>query len=117
MARPAFKRWWTRWVPASIERSTYVVLSSAALLLLYWQWRTLPTIVWEVNLPAVRAALWVLFGIGWVTVFVASFMVSHLDLFGLRQVYLAWQENHTATWTFVFGTCTGWCATRSCWAS
>lgn len=91
MARPAFKRWWTRWVPASIERSTYVVLSSAALLLLYWQWRTLPTIVWEVNLPAVRAALWVLFGIGWATVFFASFMVSHLDLFGLRQVYLAWQ--------------------------
>lgn len=91
MARPAFKRWWTRWVPASIERSTYVVLSSAALLLLYWQWRTLPTIVWDVKLPAVRAALWVLFGIGWATVFFASFMVSHLDLFGLRQVYLAWQ--------------------------
>lgn len=91
MARPAFKRWWTRWVPASIERSTYVVFSSAALFLLYWQWRTLPTVVWEVSLPAARTALWVLFWIGWATVFFASFMVSHVDLFGLRQVYLVWQ--------------------------
>ncbi|MCV7028014.1 methanethiol S-methyltransferase [Mycobacterium sherrisii] len=92
MARPAFKRWWTRWVPAPIERSTYVILSSAALLLLYWQWRTLPTVVWDVSLPAARTALWALFWIGWATVFFSSFMVSHVDLFGLRQVYLVWQK-------------------------
>jgi protein-S-isoprenylcysteine O-methyltransferase Ste14 len=91
MARPAFKRWWTRFVPTSIERSTYVVLASGALLLLYWQWRTLPDVVWDVNLPAARVALWALFWLGWATVFFSSFMVNHFDLFGLRQVYLAWR--------------------------
>lgn len=91
MARPAFKRWWTRFVPTSIERSTYVVLASGALLLLYWQWRTLPDVVWDVSLPAARVLLWALFWLGWATVFFSSFMVSHFDLFGLRQVYLAWR--------------------------
>jgi methanethiol S-methyltransferase len=91
MARPAFKRWWTRFVPSSIERSTYVVLASGTLLLLYWQWRTLPGIVWDVSLPAARMVLWALFWLGWATVFISSFMVSHFDLFGLRQVYLAWR--------------------------
>jgi methanethiol S-methyltransferase len=91
MARPAFKRWWTRFVPVSIERSTYVVLASGALLLLYWQWRTLPDVVWDVNPSAARVALWALFWLGWATVFFSSFMVNHFDLFGLRQVYLAWR--------------------------
>jgi protein-S-isoprenylcysteine O-methyltransferase Ste14 len=91
MARPAFKRWWTRFVPASIERSTYVVLASGALLLLYWQWRTLPDVIWDVSVPAARVALWALFWLGWATVFFSSFMVNHFDLFGLRQVYLAWR--------------------------
>ncbi|OBA57248.1 hypothetical protein A5647_24600 [Mycobacterium sp. 1100029.7] len=91
MARPGFKRWWTRLVPSSIERSTYVVLASAALLLLYWQWRTLPDLVWDVRLPAARLTLWAVFWLGWATVFFSSFMVSHFDLFGLRQVYLAWR--------------------------
>lgn len=94
MARPAFKRWWTRFVPSSIERSTYVVLASGALLLLYWQWRTLPGIVWDVGLPAGRVLLWALFWLGWATVFFSSFMVSHFDLFELRQVYLAWRGKH-----------------------
>jgi methanethiol S-methyltransferase len=91
MARPAFKRWWTRFVPSTIERSTYVVLASAALLLLYWQWRTLPGVVWDVSPAAARVAVWALFWLGWATVFFSSFMVSHFDLFGLRQVYLAWR--------------------------
>lgn len=91
MARPGFKRWWTRLVPSSIERSTYVVLSSAALLLLYWQWRTLPAVIWDVQPRPGRLALWALFWIGWATVFASSFMVNHFDLFGLRQVYLAWR--------------------------
>jgi protein-S-isoprenylcysteine O-methyltransferase Ste14 len=91
MARPAFKRWWTRFVPSSIERSTYVVLASAALLLLYWQWRTLPAVIWDVGPRPGRIALWALFWLGWATVFFGSFMVNHFDLFGLRQVYLAWR--------------------------
>jgi methanethiol S-methyltransferase len=91
MARPAFKRWWTRVVPSSIERSTYVVLSSAVLVLLYWQWRTMPAVIWDVRQPAGRLARWALFWLGWAIALAATFMVSHFDLFGLRQVYLAWR--------------------------
>lgn len=92
MARPAFKAWWTRFVPPSIERSTYVVLSSAVLLLLYWQWRTMPDAVWDVRQPVARAVLWALFWLGWVIALGATFMINHFDLFGLRQVYLAWRQ-------------------------
>ncbi len=91
MARPAFKRWWTRFVPPSIERSTYVVLSSAVLVLLYWQWRTMPAVLWDVRVPAGRLAVWGLFWLGWAIALAATFMVSHFDLFGLRHVYLAWR--------------------------
>ena len=91
MARPAFKRWWTRFVPSSIERSTYVWLSSAVLVLLYWQWRTMPATIWDVRQPAGRLALWALFWLGWAVALAATFMVSHFDLFGLRQIYLAWR--------------------------
>jgi len=92
MARPAFKRRWTRFVPASIERSTYVLLSSLVLFLLYWQWRTMPAVIWDVNASAGRIALWVLFWLGWATALASTFMINHFDLFGLRQVYLAWRE-------------------------
>src|ERR1700739_906304 len=91
MARPAFKAWWTRFVPSTIERSTYVWLSSAVLVLLYWQWRTMPAVIWEGWQPAGRTALWALFWLGWAIALAATFMVSHFDLFGLRQVYLAWR--------------------------
>lgn len=91
MARPGFKRWWTRFIPTPIERSTYVLLTSAALLLLYWQWRTMPAIIWNVTAPAGRLALWVLFWLGWAIVFASTFMINHFDLFGLRQVYFAWR--------------------------
>jgi protein-S-isoprenylcysteine O-methyltransferase Ste14 len=91
MARPGFKARWTRLVPPSIERSTYVMLSNLVLVLLYWQWRTMPAVIWEVELPLGRLALWTLFGLGWVIALASTFMINHFDLFGLRQVYLAWR--------------------------
>jgi protein-S-isoprenylcysteine O-methyltransferase Ste14 len=100
MARPAFKRWWTRLVPTTIERSTYVLLSSLALFLLYWQWRTMPAVVWDVTWPPGRVILHVLFWVGWVTVLTATFMINHFDLFGLRQVYLAWRGQQYADLEF-----------------
>lgn len=86
MARPAFKNWWTRIVPQPIERSTYVLLSSLALMLLYWQWRSLPSAVWAAP-RAVAIALWVLYAFGWLVVLVSTFLIDHFELFGLRQVF------------------------------
>ena len=88
MARRWFKEAWTRVVPAEVERSTYVLLSSLALLLLFWQWRPLGGEVWSVGNPAGRAALYALFAFGFGLVLVSTFLINHFDLFGLRQVWL-----------------------------
>lgn len=87
MARPAFKAWWVRIVPRSIERSTFVLAASACLILTFWLWRPLPAPVWEVTNPIAWWALTALSLFGWGLVFASSFMVSHWDLFGLRQTW------------------------------
>jgi len=87
MARPAFKRAWTRFVPKPIERSTFVLFASAILALLFWQWRPLPEAVWTVTDPLWSTTLWALFTAGWVTVLVATFLINHFELFGLTQTW------------------------------
>jgi protein-S-isoprenylcysteine O-methyltransferase Ste14 len=86
MARPWFKRWWTKIIPAAIERSTFVMASNAALILLYWQWRPMTATVWSVE-GAGAAALQVLFWAGWGVVLVSTFLISHFHLFGLVQAH------------------------------
>ena len=88
MARKWFKDWWTRFVPRPLERSTYVLFSSLALILLFWQWRPLGGVVWSVTNTAMRLVLLGLFAFGWGLVLVSTFLINHFDLFGLRQVWL-----------------------------
>lgn len=88
MARQWFKRAWTRIVPAPVERSTYVLFSSLALIVLFWKWQPMGGLVWSVANPAERVALYTLYAIGWILVLVATFLINHFDLFGLRQVWL-----------------------------
>jgi methanethiol S-methyltransferase len=88
MARPFFKRWLTRLIPESAERSTYVLFSSLALIALFMFWQPLGGVVWKVTDPVWQAALYTLFAFGWLLVLVATFLINHFDLFGLRQVWL-----------------------------
>jgi methanethiol S-methyltransferase len=88
MARKWFKEWWTRIVPKPIERSTYVLFSSLALILLFTQWRPLGGVIWSIEDPAAQFVLRALFAFGWGLVLVSTFLINHFDLFGMRQVWL-----------------------------
>jgi protein-S-isoprenylcysteine O-methyltransferase Ste14 len=100
MARPGFKAWWTRIVPHAVERSTYVLLSNLALILLYWHWQPLPGVIWDVEATAGVVALWGLCAAGWLIVLTSTFAINHFDLFGLRQVYLNLRNEQYANLQF-----------------
>jgi methanethiol S-methyltransferase len=87
MARPGFKRWWTRFVPPAAERTTFVLAASLVLGLLMWGWRPLPTTIWSVEPALARAAIWAAYGLGWGVVLLSTFLIDHFDLFGLKQVW------------------------------
>src|SRR4051812_4249529 len=86
MARKPFKQWLTRYIPISVERSTYVLLASLVLILLFWQWRPIPTVVWQVTNPALATSLLALSLAGWLIVLVSTLLINHFELFGLQQV-------------------------------
>lgn len=88
MARQSFKAAWTRIVPKPIERSTYVLFSSAALIILFAFWQPIPLTIWQVDQPLAAATLWAVFGLGWGIVLLSTFLINHFELFGLQQVYL-----------------------------
>ena len=87
MARPGFKRRWTKIVPKPVERSTFVLFASAVLALLIWQWRPVTAVVWTVTDPVAVGALWVVFALGWGVLLLATFLINHFELFGLAQVW------------------------------
>ena len=88
MARRPFKRWWTQFVPIAVERSTFVLFASLTLMLLFWQWRPIPTVAWEITDPPIAAAVTGLSFLGWLIVLLSTFLINHFELFGLQQVVL-----------------------------
>ena len=87
MARRSFKSWEKKILPEPLQRSTFVLLASLSLALLFWQWRPLPALIWEVEAAWVRGLIWTMFAIGWVVVLASTFLISHTHMFGLKQVW------------------------------
>lgn len=100
MARPGFKRVWTRFIPQPIERATYVWIANGVTILLMWQWRAIDVVVWDAGHPLVRGILWCLFAAGWLAVPFVSVLINHFDLFGTRQVWLFWRNKPYADLPF-----------------
>ena len=100
MARPAFKRVWTRLVPTPIERSTYVLVANLVTVLIIWQWRPIPLVIWNVQQPVLWRLAAALFAVGWLAVPGVSLMINHFDLFGTRQVWLHLQGKEIAPLPF-----------------
>ncbi|WP_298877426.1 methanethiol S-methyltransferase [uncultured Bradyrhizobium sp.] len=90
MARPAFKRWSAKFLAPACQRSTYVLLSSLTLILLFWQWRPIPTVIWQTD-GVVAWLLTSLHWLGWLIAFASTHMIDHFDLFGVRQAFVAWR--------------------------
>jgi methanethiol S-methyltransferase len=86
MARKQFKRWWTQFVPKSVERSTYVLFASLALVLLFWQWRPIPAVIWQIDNPTLASVVIGIAFLGWLIVLTSTFLINHFELFGLHQV-------------------------------
>jgi protein-S-isoprenylcysteine O-methyltransferase Ste14 len=101
LARQGFKRWWTQIVPKPAERSTYVLFSSLALIALFVFWQPIGGVIWEVKNPVAQSALYGLCALGWVLVLVATFLINHFDLFGLRQAWLHLRGKEYKTLSFV----------------
>src|SRR5438105_6486061 len=82
----SFKHWWTQFIPRSVERSTYVLCASLTLVLLFWQWRPMPAVIWYIQEPDMAVMIATLSFVGWVIVFTSTFLINHFELFGLHQV-------------------------------
>lgn len=88
MARQGFKKWWTKIIPVEIERSTYVLLSSLALIVIFWFWQPMGGMLWNIQNITLQYVLWGMYACGWALVLISTFLINHFDLFGLRQVWL-----------------------------
>ncbi len=100
MARKSFKRWWTQYVPASVERSTYVLLASLSLVLLFWQWQAMPAIIWQIQNEQLAMIVTGVSMLGWFIVFTSTFLINHFELFGLQQVVRNLSKQEPAAPTF-----------------
>jgi methanethiol S-methyltransferase len=100
MARPGFKRWWTRIVPAPVERSTYVLAAGAVLIVLFRYWAPIPAVVWSIEEPSVRTLLVAISFAGWGVLVLSTFLIDHFNLFGLAQVFNAWRGRTTTEPSF-----------------
>jgi len=114
MARPWFKRAWTRIVPEAVERSTYVLFSSCALLFLFWQWLPIGGVIWSVESGIAKTIILGLYAAGLLIVLTSTFLINHFDLFGLRQVYL-YLTGHTLIWSFARPSSIATCVIHSIW--